>query len=205
MLFAKRSLLRFLAPWALAFALVASGCADDGASAYQITHEFSNVSFRITKIFFTEEGGFRDYSGEIYFDPAHPERSRVQMTVQAASIDTRVEGRDRVLRSEDFFDTGRYPTLTFVSTSVNAKPGGLLEVTGDLTIHGVTRRITIPIRFLGTRKTENRGDIVGFDTEFTIDRTEFGVNGSRWSGGALILSKEVNIHRAIGAIGHGAQ
>jgi polyisoprenoid-binding protein YceI len=203
--FAKRSLFRILAPWALAFALVATGCADDRAPTYQITHEFSNLSFSITKIFFKEEGGFRDYSGEIYFDPAHPERSRVQVTVQAASIDTRIEGRDRVLRSDDFFDTGRYPTLTFVSTTVSAKAGGLMEVTGDLTIHGVTRHITIPVRFLGTRKTENRGDIVGFDTEFTIDRTEFGVNGSRWSGGAFILSKEVNIHLAIGALGNGAQ
>jgi polyisoprenoid-binding protein YceI len=202
---AKRILLRAFASWVLVLALVSPGCADDRAYTHQITHEFSNVSFSIVKIFFKEEGGFRDYSGEIYFDPAHPERSRVQMTVQAASIDTRIEGRDRVLRSEDFFDTGRYPTLSFVSTSASAKAGGLLEVAGDLTIHGVTRHITIPVRFLGTRKTENRGDIVGFDTEFTIDRTEFGVNGSRWSGGALILSKEVNIHLVIGALGNGAQ
>jgi polyisoprenoid-binding protein YceI len=201
----KRILFRGLAFWVFVLAVVAPGCAADPAYTYQITHEFSNVSFSITKIFFKEEGGFRDYSGEIYFDPAHPERSRVQMTVQAASIDTRIEGRDRVLRSDDFFDTARYPTLSFVSTSVSAKAGGLLEVAGDLTIHGITRHITIPVRFLGTRKTENRGDIVGFDMEFTIDRTEFGVNGSRWSGGTLILSKDVNIHLAIGALGNGAQ
>jgi polyisoprenoid-binding protein YceI len=200
MYFAKRVL-----PLAIALALVLPSYAEDRASTYEISHVYSNVSFSIMKIFFKEEGGFRDYSGTIYFDPVHPERSHVQMIVQAGSIDTRVEGRERVLRSDDFFDVERYPTLSFVSTSVTAKPSGMFDVGGDLTIHGVTRHITIPVRFLGARKMKGWGDFVGFDTEFTIDRTEFGVNGSRWSGGALILSKEVNIRLSIGAVRPGSE
>ena len=177
----------------------------DGASTYQISHVYSNVSFSIMKFFFKEDGGFRTYTGEIYYDPAHPERSHVRMTVQAASIDTRNEGRDRALRSDGFFDVEHYPTLTFASTSVTPKSGNLLEVTGDITIHGVTKHITIPVHFLGEKYLPGWGDFVGFDTEFTIDRTAFGVNGSRWSGGSVVVSTDVNIHLAIGAIRPGSQ
>jgi polyisoprenoid-binding protein YceI len=193
-------------PLALALSLVtAPAFASDGASTYEISYVYSNVSFSIMKFFFKEDGGFRSYTGEVYYDPAHPERSHVRMTVQADSIDTRSEGRDRALRSDDFFDVEHYPTLTFVSTSVTPRSGNLLDVTGDITIHGVTKHITIPARFLGEKYLQGWGDFVGFDTEFTIDRSAFGVNGSRWSGGATVLSKNVNIHLAIGAIRPGSQ
>lgn len=191
----KRILLCFLV-----LAQIVPASASDERATYEITHVYSNVSFSITKFFFKEDGGFRQYSGEILYDPDHPERSHVQMTVQAASIDTRNEERDRVLRSDDFFDVTHYPTLSFVSTSVTSKQGSeMLDVAGDLTIHGVSKRITIPVRFLGAKQVPGWGSFVGFDAEFTIDRTEFGVNGAHWSGGALILSKEVNVHLSIGA------
>jgi polyisoprenoid-binding protein YceI len=195
---AKRLLLFFLLAALLAPASPAQ------AVTYDIAHLYSNVSFSITKIFFKEEGGFRDYSGQVVFDAAHPERSRVQMTVQAASIDTRIETRDKVLRSDDFFDVERYPTLGFVSTSVTPRSANLLDVTGDLTIRGVTRHITIPVRYLGHRQMAGWHDFVGFETEFSIDRTDFGVNGTRWSGGNLILSKQVNIRLSIGAVRPGS-
>ena len=174
------------------------------ATTYEIAHLYSNVGFTITKIFFKEDGGFRDYSGKILYDPDHPERSTVQMTVQAASIDTRNDTRDKVLRSDDFFDTEHYPTLSFVSTSVTPKSGGALELAGDLTIRGVTRHITIPVRYLGHKQMPGWHDFVGFETEFTIDRTDFGVNGTRWSGGKLVLSNDVNIHLSIGAVRPGS-
>jgi polyisoprenoid-binding protein YceI len=193
-------------PLALTLSLLTTPAfAYGGASTYQISHVYSNVSFSIMKFFFKEDGGFRTYTGEVYYDPAHPERSHVRMIVQAASIDTRNEGRDRALRSDNFFDVEHYPTLAFVSTSVSPKSGNLLEVTGDITIHGVTKQITIPVRFLGEKYLQGWGDFVGFDTEFTIDRTAFGVNGSRWSGGAVVVSTDVNIHLAIGAIRPGSQ
>ena len=187
----------------LLFALLAPASLAQ-ATAYDISHVYSNVGFSITKIFFKEEGGFRDYSGQIVYDPAHPERSRVQMTVQAASIDTRIEGRDKVLRSDDFFDVERYPTLSFVSTSVTSKAADRFDIAGDLTIRGVTKHITIPVRFLGHKQMAGWHDFVGFETDFVIDRTDFGVNGARWSGGELILSKEVNIHLSIGAVKPGS-
>jgi len=169
-------------------------------SKYVISQQLSSVNFSIKKLFFDEQGGFRDYSGAICFDPSHPERSSVRIVVQATSIDTRVEMRDRELRSDDFFDIARYPILSFVSSSVNLKSSDLFEVTGDLTLHGVNRRITVPVHMLGARKMQGWGEFIGFGVEFVIDRTEFGVNGTRWSGDSVILSKAVNIHLSIGAV-----
>jgi polyisoprenoid-binding protein YceI len=177
-----------------------SGSTVSSAATYKVTPLYSNVSFSIMKFFFQEEGGFGAYSGTIFYDPVHPERSHVAMTVQAASIDTRNSNRDASLRSDDFFDVEKYPTLSFMSTSVARRGKDELEVTGDLTIRGVTKQITIPVKFLGAKQVPAWGDFVGFDTVFTIDRTAFGVNGSKWSGGNLVLSKEVTIHLAIGAI-----
>jgi polyisoprenoid-binding protein YceI len=187
----------------LSLFLAAPAQVNTKAATYDITHVYSSVSFNITKFFFNEEGGFRQYSGKILYDPDHPERSRVQMTVQAESIDTRNKGRDQVLRSDNFFNVVRYPTLTFISTSVVPRQNGMLDVVGDLTIHGVTKHVTIPVHFLGTKQMQGWGDFIGFNTEFTIDRTEFGVNGgSSWSG---ILGKEVKIRLSIGAFREGAR
>jgi polyisoprenoid-binding protein YceI len=90
---------------------------------------------------------------------------------------------------------------------VTPKADGSLEVAGDLTMHGVTKHITIPVRFLGAKNKKMKGgsDFAGFDAEFTIDRTEFGINGSRWSGAALILSKDVNLQLAMGAVLPGSE
>ena len=189
-----------LAPYA-----TANDPAASTAATFEITPVYSNVGFSITKIFFREDGGFRTYSGEIVYDPSHPDRSQVRMVVQAASIDTRNDTRDGVLRSDDFFDVNRYPTLTFASTSVTPMEDSGVEIGGDLTIHGVTKHITIRAKFLGRRQMPGWGDFIGFDTEFVVHRSDFGVNGSRWSGGRLILSDDVNIHLTLGAVRRGSK
>ncbi len=171
------------------------------ATNYRVGSTFAHVSFTITKwMVFKEEGIFRDVSGTITFDPKSPGASKVEITVQAASIDTNNATRDGVLRSDDFFDVARYPTLTFSSTRVVSRDADTLEVTGDLSIHGVTRQITVPVKLLGLTTVQNVGELAGFETSFTIDRTDFGVLGARWSGGQLLLSKEVTIHLRIGGI-----
>jgi polyisoprenoid-binding protein YceI len=192
-----------LLPCILTLILVAPAQEPTKTATYEITHAYSNVSFNITKFFFKEEGGFRQYSGNIFYDSDRPERSRVEMVVQAESIYTRDEGRDRALRSGDFVDVARYPTLSFVSTSVVPKQNVMLDVARDLAIHGVTRHITIPAHFLGTRQMQGWGDFIGSDTQFTIDRPEFGVDSSRWSGGAAILGKDVEVALSVGAFREG--
>jgi polyisoprenoid-binding protein YceI len=168
-------------------------------TTYQVSRTDSDLRFTIVKWqVFKEEGRFRDFTGRVVYDPRNPGASSIEVVVQAASIDSKNATRDEVLRSDDFFDVARYPTLSFKSTRVRAAGPEQLEVTGDLTIRGVTRQITIPVKVLGVGSVPNEGEIAAFETQFAIDRTEFGVHGSRWSGGKLLLSKEVNLHLMIG-------
>jgi polyisoprenoid-binding protein YceI len=169
--------------------------------ALEVSHTYTNVQFTIYKwSVLKQEGTFKDSSGEVVLDPDDPTRSRVQLTVAVASIDTRSSGRDRVLRGEDFFDADRYPAMTFVSTGISRAGKDLFQVAGDLTIRGVTKHLTVPVRFFGMGSRPGAGTFAGFETDFTVDRTEFGVNGTRWSGGQLVLSKEVQVHLTVGAV-----
>jgi polyisoprenoid-binding protein YceI len=169
------------------------------ATTYEISGTYAHVRFTITKwMVFQEEGGFRDISGTLLFDPQHPDSARIDVVVQAASIDTNNSTRDRVLRSDDFFDVEKFPTLEFHSTRIAPKAADQFAVTGNLTIHGVTRQIIIPVHFLGTNNLQGVGDIAGFETTFVLDRTDYRVMGNRWSGGKLSLSKDVNISIHLG-------
>ena len=157
----------------------------------RISRTYTHVEFTIHKwSVLKQEGSFRDCSGEIVLDADHPAGSQVHLAVQLASIDTRNATRDRVLLGEDFFDAQHHPLMIFASTTI--APGNskdVFDVTGDITIRGVTRRITVPVK---------SGTVGGFESNFTLDRTDFGVNGTRWSGGKLQLSKEVEVHLAVG-------
>jgi polyisoprenoid-binding protein YceI len=115
-----------------------------------------------------EEGTFRDFKADIVFDDKKPAASRVAFDVDVASIDTKNDGRDSTLRSVEFFDAQRYPKMTFRSTRVAPRSKDVADVTGDLTIRGITRKVTVPVRLLG------------FETSFTIKRRDFGVTGGRW-------------------------
>lgn len=165
-----------------------------------VSPAFSSVGFSIMEFgVMKQDGSFRDFNGDIFYDPAHPERSYVNFVVQVDSIDARSRNRENALRSDDFFDTQRFPTMSFASTSVAARPDGTLQVTGDITIRGVTRRITIPVRYLGFMRVSEQNSYAGFESTFMIDRTEFGVNGARWQAGRLLLGKEVTVTLQIGA------
>ena len=113
-------------------------------------------------------GRFSDFAGTIEFDESNPQNSRVDVTIQARSIDTAEGDRDKHLRSADFFDVDTYPTLTFTSTSVTPRGGNTYDVAGNLTIHGVTRPSRCPRAFsaragsLGQHEVRLRG---GADAE----------------------------------------
>ena len=113
--------------------------------------------------------------------------------MRTASIDTGNGDRDQHLRSADFFDVQKFPTLTFTSAEVKARDANILEVTGDLTMHGVTRRITIPVQVLGTVKTPN-GEKAGFEAIFTLNRKDFGISWNRvLDASGSVLSDEVKV------------
>ena len=180
--------------------LLVASTARAEATRYLVRPTYTSIRFSIVKWgVMKEEGIFRDFTGTLDFDPAHPEQSRIDITVQAPSIDTKNETRDKVVRSDDFLDVARYPTLTFVSRSVNQE-GGHWFVTGDLTIHGTTRRIRVPISQLGIRDLPNIGKLAAFETSFTVNRRDYGVLGARWGAIPGTLDDAVDIHIIVGGI-----
>jgi len=119
---------------------------------FQVDKSHSEVDFQVRHLLTKVRGRFTDYSGTIEFDRDNPAQSKVDVTIQAASIDTSEPKRDAHLRSDDFFAAEKFPTLTFTSTKITPKRGDVFEVEGDLTIHGITKRVVLPVTHLGTAK-----------------------------------------------------
>jgi polyisoprenoid-binding protein YceI len=171
------------------------------AKTYTLSKLYTTLSFTATKwMVFKEEGIFQDFSGTLTYSPVDPAKCKIEVTVQSASLDTRSPGRDKVLRSDDFFDVEKFPTLSFRSIIVKATGNETYEVEGDLTIHGVTKRITVPVKMIGVRVMPGIGDFAGFETTFNIDRREFGVLGSRWGGNTMAIDPTIILHLIIGGV-----
>jgi len=160
----------------------------------QVRKEDSQIAFSVYKWgVFKEEGRFRDFDGTVEFDPSDPSATKVEFAVNTSSIDSRNERRDRALRSDEFFSVAQYPSMRFKSSRVSAK-GDKLTVHGDLTIRGITKRIAIPVKIVGVHRAGGRlGTLVGFESDFTINREDFHV-GDGWS----VIDKTVSIHLLIG-------
>jgi polyisoprenoid-binding protein YceI len=169
-------------------------------AVYRVDADHSGVNFSIRHFVTNVSGRFRDFDGVIKYDRLNPAASSVELTVKAASIDTANNDRDEDLRSKKFFDVQAYPTLTFTSTRVVAKDASTLEVTGNLTIHGVTREIVLPVTVLGTMRAP-RGEKAGFETSFTINRKEFGISWNEVLDSGPMLGDDVKIHIDIEANG----
>ena len=196
---------RWVRQWIAVALLGATTVATRAASSsdYLVSRELSAASFTVYKwTVLKEEGRFNDISGRVHYDPTRPQDSTVDLTITAASLDTNNSSRDDVLRSDDFFDVQRYPTLWFVSTRVVERPDKRLAVSGELTIHGVTKAIEVNVTVNGINNVEHVGQVAGFETTFHIDRTAFGVNGTRWTGGKLLISNDVELHLSIAATEH---
>ena len=159
---------------------------------YKVDADHSGVNFTIRHFVSNVPGLFKDYEGTVVYDKDNPAGSKVEFTVQAASIDTGNADRDKHLRSADFFDVEKFPTLSFASTQVKAQDKDTLEVTGDLTMHGVTKKVTIPVDFLGTAKTPN-GEKAGFETRFTVNRKDYGIIWNRVMDTGPVLGEDVKV------------
>ena len=178
----------------LIFVAAQSGSA--ATTRYLIRPVYTSIRFSIVKWgVLKEEGVFRDFNGTLDYDPAAPQNARIDVVVQTASLDTKNENRDKVVRSDDFLDADRYPTLEFHSRSVDR-----IFVAGDLTIHGVTKRVRFAVTSLGIRELPTIGKLAGFETAFPVNRRDFGVLGTRWGAIPGVLSDDVEIHIIIGAI-----
>lgn len=183
---------------ALALSLLLPGAVLAQPATYKVDADHSGVNFTIRHFVSNVPGRFRDFDGVIKYDPKNPAASSVEFTVQAASIDTDNNNRDEHLRSPDFFDVQKFPTWTFTSTKVVPKGNNTLEVTGNMTMHGVTKQITIPVEVMGFVKTP-RGEKGGFETAFKIDRKEYGITWNNVMDSGPVLGDEVKITIAIEA------
>jgi polyisoprenoid-binding protein YceI len=144
---------------------------------YKIDPVHSEISFKIRHLLAKTSGRFTKFGGTIKVDTADVSKSSVEVSIETASINTDMEARDKHLKSPDFFDVEKFPTITFKSTSVKEVAKGKLEITGDFTLHGVTKRITFPITNAGTQPGMQPGSIVaGFiDGALTINRNDYGI------------------------------
>ena len=151
----------------------------------------------VTKV----RGSFDEFAGTAVLDGANPANSRVEVTIEAASIDTRNAQRDEHLRGNDFLAMQEYPKITFASTGVRQAGESTFEVTGDLTIKGVTNEITIPFEFEGAAKDPFGNQRVGFEGSVTINRRDYGVTwNAALEGGGVLVSDKVTLEFEISAI-----
>ncbi|MGO4602271.1 YceI family protein [Terrabacter sp. 2YAF2] len=157
---------------------------------------FSARHAMVTKV----RGNFDQFEGSAHVDTANPANSSVTVTIEAASVTTGNEQRDGHLKTPDFFDIANYPQITFVSTDVE-RDGAEWAITGDLTINGVTKSVTVPFEETGSAKDPFGNTRVGFEGEVTIDRTDWNLsfNAALETGGVLV-SEKVKLEFDISAI-----
>jgi polyisoprenoid-binding protein YceI len=177
----------------LAALAAARGRAASGSPAWPLDHAHSRVTFTVTKWGFVDvEGRFKAFSGELEYDPAHPEGARIDWRVEIASVDTGETNRDKALQGEEYFDAARYPEMRFQSDRVRPLADGRLEVQGRITIRGVTKPLTVTVVSHGVHDVPGEGTFAVFETSFTLNRYDFGVVGGSLLGPAI--SREVRIH-----------
>jgi polyisoprenoid-binding protein YceI len=186
-------------PVTLALALVSFAAAASAAPlTFDIDQPHSQVGFSIRHFFSKVPGQFKDFSGTIVMDPNAPAASSVEVTIQAASISTGNDGRDKHLRSPDFFAADSFPTLTFKSTKVDSAGKDRVKVTGDLTMHGVTKSVVLDVEFLGMGEVgvggKSWGTKAGFDATTTLHRHDFGINWNKTlDAGGVMIGEDVAI------------
>lgn len=151
----------------------------------------SAIHFHVRHMLISKvHGRFARWSGALQLDPRDPTRSSVEVTIDAASIDTQVADRDAHLRSADFLDVAKHPELTFRSKRVE-KAGGGYRVVGDLQLHGVVREVVLEAEFAGTGKDPWGNERAGFSAKASLDRRDFGLawNAALETGGVLVGEK----------------
>ncbi len=161
-----------------AFAFAASTPAQTESWNVDPAHSAAQFSVRHMGIS-TVRGSFTKMSGVVKYDPADPGNTSIEATIDAGSVDTRVEMRDKDLRGPNFFDVEKYPTLTFRSKRAEPAGPGKMKITGDLTIHGTTKEVVLDVDGPSPPVTDPRGNRhMGASASTRISRKDFGVSGA---------------------------
>ncbi len=172
-----------------------------GADSYKIDTAHSSVGFSVKHMVITNtKGNFKDFSGEILFDPKNVTKSSVKVTIKAASIDTDNADRDKHLRSGDFFDAETHPEITFVSKKVEKKGDGYL-LTGTLTLRGVSKEVSFPFTLTGPVQDPWGNTRIGAEAGLTINRQDYGVSWNKTlDTGGVLVGDNVKIELAVEAV-----
>lgn len=149
----------------------------DAADTYEVDASHSMIIFRAKHMGVSYNyGRFNEFSGNLAVDETDAANSMIELEVKAASVDTGNEKRDQHLRNPDFFNAKQFPVITFKSTEVKKVDEDTLEVTGDLGLHGVKKSVTVEVAITGKGKNQQGTALIGFETTFTIKRSEFGMD-----------------------------
>ena len=161
---------------------------------YTIDRGHSEALFKIRHLVGRVSGRFGDFGGTIRIEPGKPEASSVEFVIKAASIDTDNEQRDQHLRAEDFFWTEKHPEIVFKSSAIRTTGQDAFEVAGTLTMRGVSKQVTLPVRLLGFAPDPWGNEKVGFTLNATLNRKEYGVEWNKaLDRGGLLLGDEVEV------------
>jgi len=174
--------------------LAAAVAAPASADTFVVDRAHSSTTFSIRHLMSRVNGRFDDFTGTITGDPAKPAEAQVEFTIKAASIDTDQEGRDKHLRSADFFDAEKFPEITFKSSKITAAGKDKFNVAGTLTMRGVSKEVTLPVTYLGSLVDPNKNEKFGFEATTTLNRKDFGIIWNKaLDAGGTVLSDEVNV------------
>jgi polyisoprenoid-binding protein YceI len=185
---------------ALALLLISAPFASAAPTTWTIDPNHSSVEFSIRHLFSKVPGKFTKFSGTIVYDGANAPASSVKAEIDAASISTANEKRDGHLKSEDFFDVAKYPTIVFESTSASGAGENKLKVSGNLTMHGVTKPVTLDVTFLGAGPGMGGRQVSGFEAVGKVNRKDFNIIWNRnLDQGGTLLGDDVDIRLNIEA------
>lgn len=183
-----------------ALALAAPALAAD---TYAVDKGHSEVSFQIAHLGLSKvRGRFKDFDGTIRVDPAKPETSSVEFSVKTASIDTDNEKRDEDLKTgAGLLDVEKYPSMTFKSSKIVTKGKDHYDVTGTLTLHGVSKEVTLPVAVIGPIKDPWGNQRVSFETNTTLNRKDYGISYHKvLDTGGLVVGDDISISITLEAV-----
>lgn len=179
------------------FTLALAAAAGLQAATYEIDAAHSSANFKVRHMMVANVNGtFSKVSGNVVFDPKNLAASKVEATIDVNSVNTQQEKRDAHLKSPDFFDVAKYPAMTFKSKKFASAGAGKYKVTGDLTIHGVTKEVVLELTDV-TPETKGMGGEtrIGGTASTKINRKEFGLTWSKTlDGGGAVVGDEVTIN-----------
>ena len=160
------------------------------SNVWQLDPAHSSAQFAVRHMgISTVRGTFTKLNGSAHYDPADAKKDSVEVTIETASVDTRVEMRDNDLRSDHFFDVQKYPAMTFHSTKVESLGADKLKITGDLTIRGITKPVSLDVEGPTKPIDDGHGHLhMGVSATGTLNRTDFGMNGYQG-----IVGNEINL------------